>query len=314
MAAVTSPPRAARLAGIVLLLFLAAFPGAASAKRVVCIDGGGDGFLTNKEGFFRARNVAGNVVSVGGNLTDCLAQVAAGDELVIGAHGGNNGAHFVWGGQNYTGFGSGQGQMALPPGFDNLSRVSVSLCMCFSDRDPDGDGPDKSLVDKMKAAMGGANNNNTVTGYRDAVECTVGFTVSGGTPAQRAAATRCLESNVAWANNPPVNRPNAMTTQLTAAQAQISMANCPGAGGVVTVAIPNRFGNRGDAGYQIPNERLPDPQGGCACEVCPSCGCGSAEAVEEAVAAQGWSWGLLKARYWPGRAPFGLSGSPRGGP
>src|SRR5262249_25577928 len=141
----------------------------------------------------------------GGILTDCLKNVADGDTLFIVAHGREKGAKFVWGGAAYPGFGFGAGY-AMPDGFDKLKNVNVTLATCWSANDPDGKGPDTSLVDKMVKAMGGAGNKNTVTGFNDLAqsECVPSFT---GQKAAIDAAIECYKKDSSWMNNPPANRP-----------------------------------------------------------------------------------------------------------
>jgi len=96
---VLPPGRPARIAPtrpiLALIAALAAIALAAApaqAKRVICIDGAGDAFLSNAEGYYRASPFPSDVISVGGNLTDCMGQVEDGDVLYIVTHGGNNGA------------------------------------------------------------------------------------------------------------------------------------------------------------------------------------------------------------------------------
>lgn len=289
-------PAIVSLACLAAILLVAAHADLAYAKRVICIDGAGDAFLNNAEGYYRANPLPGDVISVGGNLTDCLAQVADGDQIVIVAHGGNNGATFTWGGMQYTGFGGGQGTMPVPPGFNMLRRVDAQLVWCYSARDPDGDGPDRTFRQKMVDALGGPNSGNTAGGYLNAVIGRVSFGVRGGTRAQQEAALKCLTDDPSWMNNPPVNRPGAQTTQQTAAQAEISN-NCPGAGGAVTVVINNREGNGQQTGYWHPFSEV--VAAGCGCEMCPDCGCPDAIGYPEddPTSTPHATWGRLKLIY-----------------
>ena len=295
------------LALIAALAAIALAAAPAQAKRVICIDGAGDAFLSNAEGYYRASPFPGDVISVGGNLTDCMGQVEDGDVLYIVTHGGNNGGQFAWSGQQYTGFGNGAGLMPVPAGFNTRSRVDVQLVFCYSARDPDGAGPDRPFRQKMVDALGGPNSGNTAGGYLNAVIGRVSYSVKGGTPAQQQAALQCLKDDPTWLNNPPVNRPGAAATQLTAAQAIAN--NCAGAGGAVTVVIPNRAGSAQQTGYWHPFEELaPGPAlvalvalaaPSCACELCDDCGCPDAIGVTEddPTPAAHRTWGTLKRIY-----------------
>jgi len=296
--------RAAHLRRIPLLAVLAAVlltASAAQAKRVICVDGAGDVFLNNAEGHYRANPIFGDVISVGGSLTDCMGQLEDGDNLTIVTHGGNNGGTFTWAGQQYTGFGNGAGLMPLPQGFGARRRIDVQLVFCYSARDPDGAGPDKPFRQKMVDALGGPNSGNTSGGYLNAVISRVTYSVRGGTRAQQDAALKCLDDDRTWLDRPPVNRPGAQATQLTAAQAIVD--NCAGAGGAVTVVIPNRVGNAQQTGYWHPFEELPIAQNvaaaPCACETCDECGCPDAIGYPEdaAVSSMHRTWGGLKQIY-----------------
>jgi hypothetical protein len=287
------------VAGLAAIAIIAA---PAHAKRIFCIDGAGDAFLNNAEGYYRANPFPGDVLSVGGNLTDCMGQLEDGDILYIVTHGGNNGGTFTWAGQQYTGFGNGAGLMPVPQGFNTRSRIDVQLVWCYSARDPDGPGPEKTFRQKMVDALGGVNSGNTAGGYLNAVVGRVTYSVRGGTRAQQDAVVQCLKDDPTWIANPPVNRPGAQATQLTAAQAIAN--NCAGAGGAVTVVIPNRVGNPQQTGYWAPFEELqPGPAAiavaSCACETCDDCGCPDAIGYPEddPTPSLHRTWGKLKLIY-----------------
>jgi hypothetical protein len=140
--------------GLIILSLL--FCPTLSAKKVICIDDNGnanDGFLNGHEGWERQEAGPDDVIVKGGSLTDCMAQLAEGDELVIVAHGVNGGEGFNWGGQTYWGFGDGDDEMPVPEGFDEL-KIHIKFCSCWSARDPDGPGTDTPLTDKLKDKAG----------------------------------------------------------------------------------------------------------------------------------------------------------------
>jgi hypothetical protein len=198
-------------------------------RRIVCIDQRKDamgmpiedGFLSNHEGYERARAGDNDVIVRGGTLTDCLAMVQNGDTLVIVTHGvsinGMNGAGFEWCGQVYRGFGNGPMQMPVPPGFGNHMNVTVQFCSCWSDNDPDGPtGQDTSLTDKIEQALGGTGNGNNADGYTG--EATIGpricydYPDGVDTPAEEMAYDKliddCIDADTSWVDKPPVNRSN----------------------------------------------------------------------------------------------------------
>ena len=215
------------LSGIIVLIVLA-LSYDASAKKVICVDGAGDGYLNNHEGWERQNMQPGDIIQVGGNLTDCMAQLMDGDELVIIAHGNNRGTGFKWGGMIYTGFGAGPGKMPVPPNFAGLDGVTVHFCSCWSKRDPDGTGTDTPLTEKIKDAMGGTG--NTADGFQNLAEAGVcaSFTcIPGVKKSEVEKAEKALE-NSNWADNPPANRPGANPNQQTAAQAAVDAAIGPG--------------------------------------------------------------------------------------
>jgi hypothetical protein len=291
----SGPPRRPILSFIAVLAAILFVASAADAKRVICIDGAGDTFLNNAEGYYRVNQFPGDVISRGGSLTDCMAQLQDGDGLYIVTHGGNNGGNFTWGGMQYTGFGNGAGLMPVPAGFDTRRRVDVQLVWCYSARDPDGNGPEKPFRQKMVDALGGPNSGNTAGGYLNPVIARVTYSVRGGTRAQQQAALKCLGDDRTWLSNPPVNRPGAQATQLTAAQTIVD--NCAGAGGAVTVVIPNRVGTDQQTGYWHPFEEF--QIAACACETCDDCGCPDAIGYleDDPTSSVHRTWGTLKLIY-----------------
>lgn len=260
----------------------------AQPRTIICIDDVNDDFTNNAEGYLRAQ-YPNAIITRGGNLRDCMAQLNNGDTLIIVCHGLNNGEGFQWGGNNYFGFGTGPDDMPVPPGFGNLHNITVQWITCWSNNDPDGSGEDRPLTEKIRDAMGGAGNGHPMpTGYTGISFAAVNYSMSGGTAEQQAAARQCLTNNPAWQNNPPANRPGTggagqPANQQSAAQSQVSNTNCPGAGGAVTITIPNAVATpQGPnqpktAGYKRPVDR-PGMQvaagvGGPTCTPPPYCGC-----------------------------------------
>lgn len=260
-------------------------------RTIICIDDVNDDFTNNAEGYLRAQYPNATIKRGGGTLTDCMGQLRNGDTLIIVCHGLNNGEGFRWGGNNYFGFGGGEDDLPVPPGFNNLRNITVRFISCWSARDPDGPtGADRPLTDKIRDAMGGAANGHPApTGFTGVAFAQVNYRMTGGTPAQQAAARDCLNNNPGWQNNPPANRPNTggqgqPANQQSAAQAQVNN-NCPGAGGAVTITIPNQVSQPAGPndqppktpGYKAPVDR-PNYQfaagsPGPTCAPPPYCGC-----------------------------------------
>ena len=285
------------LIGFMLLLHGA--PGA-FAKRVLCVSADGTGFVSNAEGYERQFFGRNDVAQVGGALTDCLANVAGGETLTICAHGTAGGG--VPAGQSlnwhngaavkvYTGFGGGLTEVPIPAGWGALTPVRGRFNTCWSGRDPDGGGPDKSLRDELVAAMGGGP--HTITGFSNCCWSTVYFSKPvGGTPAQRAAVKAALLAPAAvWDNNPPINRPGALFTQQDAAQA---VADGIAGAGVVTVNIV-RYGMPYNGAARAVFVGEEDSANWGCCEDCTMYdpGCGIAEAVFVSDIPTISTWGLV---------------------
>ncbi len=212
--------------GIILMLII---PLALSAKKVICVDGGGDPFLNCHEGWERQNMADGDVILVGGSLTDCLDQVETGDELVIIAHGYNSGEGFIWGGSYYEGFGEGEDEMPVPADFASKDSVDVRFCTCWSGRTPAGGTP---LTDDIGGTLGSG---GSVTGYTDLHNSKLCFKLVGGTPAQIAAAKDSLSKNGSWGDNPPHNRdPSPDPSDQSGAQ---DIVDGKVGAGVITVTI-----------------------------------------------------------------------------
>ena len=211
---------------VVGFLVVLAFCATAGAKTVVILDikldGMGqpteDGYLSNMEGYTRGQidTNAGDVVIRGGSMTTALSQVTDGDTVVIIVHGrtgpGGNGFGFTWGGQQYTGFGSGPGQMPVPAGFNTRKNVTIEFRSCWSDNDPVGPtGGDVSLNDKILAAMGN-DPTNTANGFSGRAQAPTDFSFPfpPGFPSNletsyRAHLLNCL-ADLSWKDLPPKNR------------------------------------------------------------------------------------------------------------
>lgn len=247
------------------------------AKRVVCIsaDPDDDGFLKIHEGWEWQNKKDDTVIQVGGSLTDCLAQLENGDELVIVAHGNNSGTGFKWNGTVYTGFGEGEGNMPVPDGFGALNNITVDFCTCWSKRDPDGaDGGDTSLADKLKDQLG---DGATVNGFTDIAEANIciSFVSPEGvnvTEAEVKQAEDALNNDQSWGNKPPHNRqPAPENTDLSTAQGIVDAA--VGAGKFVVEITYKKPTNKKEEQANAGNTGLENGGTlGCACAEDGNCG------------------------------------------
>jgi hypothetical protein len=118
-----------------------------------------------------------------GNLSDCLANVTDGDNLVIVPHGFNN--VFEWlpdSKSAYTGFGPGANQgkhpALIPASFSRLNKVNALMASCFSAAS--GENGEASLAYGLYTAMG-VNKGNVAKGYSACATAGVIATVSPGT-------------------------------------------------------------------------------------------------------------------------------------
>ena len=258
-----------RTAAVCITLMTAAL--SSHGKKVICIDADDSAFVNNHEGYERQRGLGPNdVIRMGGNLTDHLAQVANNDELVIIAHGAGEGQGFNWGDTTYIGFGAGANQMPVPPGFGNLRNVTVKFCSCWSARDPDGAGPNRSLTAKILDAMGGADKGHTISGFNNIAVVQAKYRSRGGTEAQRNAAKTCLKEDPSWMRKAPKNRPGAQENQEAAAQALVNACAGAGGAGIVIITVTE---------YSEPVNTIDDPPAGsgadgCSCAGPPGCGIG----------------------------------------
>jgi len=224
-------------------------------------------FLSNAEGYERARAAqAGQPATtfqVGGNFTTFLGNVASDDELVIIAHSAIERTSstdrtikrfaMIFGGTPFFGFGPGMGEMPLPAGFANLMNVRVTMHTCYSARDPDGNGAETALTDKLRARMGAG---CTVTGYTNSCVANNVWNVTGGTLPQRNAGRSLLGMNRAlWNLLPPVNRPGATRHQGTVGDSIAKASNA-----ALSLALPAQIGvSPNTRGYVVPSEGTPPP-------------------------------------------------------
>jgi hypothetical protein len=241
-------------------------------RRWVIIDARGAGaaglaFLSNAEGFERARAAqAGQPMTtfqVGGNFTNFLANVGNGDELVIIAHSAIERVGpmdrtirrfaMIWSGMPFFGFGPGMGEMPVPAGLANLMNVRVTMHTCFSARDPDGNGAETALTDKLRARMGAG---CTVAGYMNSCVSNNVWNVTGGTLPQRNAARTVLQDNrTLWNLLPPANRPGAARTQASVGDSIAKASNA-----ALTLDLPSQIGvSPNTRGYVMPREGTPPP-------------------------------------------------------
>jgi len=247
----------------------------AAAKKVICVSSEGDPvFLSAKEGWERSQMAPGDVISIGGALKDCLEAVENGDQLVIVAHGWDNGRGFRYGGADpYTGFGSGPNQggnpAPVPADWGSLTGVSVTLCMCWGGRDPDEGGPALPLTAKILLAMNGTQpGSNQATGPQTRINGNANWNLLAPNEDAASAAENCLRNNNSWASKPPANRPGATDNQQTAAQAIVDA--CPGAQNV-TVQI--KYGPATPGAPESADGAGPPLILGCECPLTPP-GCG----------------------------------------
>jgi len=224
------------------------------AKTIICINGGGDGYLTSAEGYYRnTYPTPPHEIHVGGNLRDCMASATKGDTIIIVTHGttvdGVAGGAFSWQDTTWTGFGAGTG-VQVGSGVDRpypladsvlaLDSLTVDIVSCWSDRDPDGGGTSTSTTKSLADTLTGEG--TTVTGSDGAVQTPVGVRLKGASDAQRKAAEKYLYTPVAdggddsWMDNPPPNRPGGGPNQGSAAQAILD-AKYPGKGLVVNSVV-----------------------------------------------------------------------------
>lgn len=223
----------------IALILIATVTAGASAKTVYCISTSDDPddqqYLYDMEGWARERAEDGDVISIGGNLEDCVAQLEPGDTLIIIAHGtrqeggGQEGRGFEWNDEEVRGFGDGPNQVPLPPELAELPDITIIIWACWSANDPDGTGDDTSMVEKMNEAAGGRDVTSGSVGEVE-IRPRVSWTYPAGLPQEQEAAYDQAVSNCLAAANPsiesypPANRPGANPNQQTAAQDAID--NC----------------------------------------------------------------------------------------
>lgn len=240
-----------------------------NARKLICIDSdpNDNGFLSNLEGWVRQNMNDGDEIHIGGSLSDCLAKAKNGDTIIIGCHGWGTGKGFKWGGIRYRGFGTGDSLHNVPPGFDTLKNVHVKFVSCWSERDPDGAGPDKSVTDKLKDKMGPQSNGNTVTGYTNRVFSgnSVSYTFDPQLTDTATINNFLRTGNQSWQKLPPVNRkPPAQQNQKTRLQELLDSVK--GGAGKVTVS-----GITYKAPFNGTNMLLDTCY--CNCNVDDDCGC-----------------------------------------
>lgn len=170
---------------------------AATAKRIIYV--ADDKACSWGEGHYRKQSVGTDVFvreAEGKDLSDAWSQLEEGDELIIITH-GNKGTIKLRG-VSYAGFkkdgatGGGTGASCRPyvlPETD-LDEITVTLKVCHSASDPDGDGPKISVEESMEPLLTG--DDSTVTGKDDELNSTYCPHWENGTEAQQKNALRCL--------------------------------------------------------------------------------------------------------------------------
>jgi hypothetical protein len=213
-----------RFQAIVAVATLVLLSTAAQAKRVIFLTSDND--VTWQEGYYRQNPQPGDVFvreADGKTLQDALDQLADGDELIIGAHGGP-GVLRIGGGKK-GGFRCGQtggtGSCYQPYVIQpsSASGITVTLNVCFSDSTAPG--LLESVLGSLEQCLRG--DNVTLKGKKTEVMGGLTFNWNGtGTEAQRKNALRCLaDAAVAagfMANDP--QRVNKWVRSLTYAQLQ----------------------------------------------------------------------------------------------
>lgn len=254
---------------LLVLLFFNAGNKYAEARKLICIDSdpNDNGFLSNGEGWERQNLKPGDEIHVGGSLDDCLKHAKNGDTIIIYCHGWGQGKGFKWGGTRYRGFGTGDSLHPVPPGTDTLKNVHVVFTSCWSERDPDGEGPDKPVTDKLKDKMGPPSNGNSVEGFTNRVYSgCIPYIIIDTTKTDTATINNFMRNgNQAWQKFPPVNRdPPAQQNQKTKLQELLDSVK--GGAGKVTVT---------DIKYKKPYNGTSSPLDtcNCNCNTDEDCGC-----------------------------------------
>ncbi|MBS1519134.1 MAG: hypothetical protein JSS91_13695 [Bacteroidetes bacterium] len=272
---------------IVIIFFsFLIFTNNSTARKVICIDQdpNDNGFLSNHEGWERQNLKPGDIIMVGGPLDSCLKKVMNGDTLIIIAHGWGMGRGFKWGGTFYRGFGTGDSLHPVPPGFNNLMNVHVKFCSCWSNRDPDGTGPDKPLTEKIKEKMGPPTNGNTAEGYtnRALAGVCVQYNYYSDVTDTATINNFIRNGNSKWKKCPPVNRvPPSPQNQLTCLQTLLDSVK-GGAGKVTATGLTYKMP------YNEPGSVLDSCN--CNCNSDDFCGCASFEILSTPFCTGPYSW------------------------
>lgn len=292
----------------------------AEAKTVVCISGDNDRFANSAEGYYRQLRPSPPAhISVGTDslsLRSCLSQVAAGDTLVIVAHG--CAGYFRYGNLRIPGFRGGRAAngtgvvtvgpnrvwpFELPPNFTQAGLdITVIITSCFSATAPQGG---KSTVQSMQDAI---KPGNTVQGFTNEARVrTPWYRLTGGTQAQLNAAQQCLYNAAPGTQGQPVQdrirlwlasyRPaGSGVTPNSQSVAEAALSNCVAAGPVqVRVVYDQPPVNGNQPGWLEP--LAVTPQGDDYTDVpedidVSACDC------EEPVPVVPTTWGAIKALRW----------------
>lgn len=239
------------------------------ARKVYAVDSdpGDNGFLSNGEGWANKNKKPGDTVLVGAPLDSAMKLVGNGDTLIIICHGWGEGQGFWWGGVQYTGFGTGGTLHPIPPEIKTKTNIKIIFVSCWSDRDPDGAGPNKSPSQKLRDSIGAAV--DSVKGFKDIAKLGeyVRYTFK---PSQTDTGTInnfIRNGNGDWRRYPPVNRvPPANPNQQTRLQAQLD--SLKGGTGRVTVQSIDYLDP-----VNVQENRIASSMGPCDCDCSVKCGC-----------------------------------------
>jgi hypothetical protein len=203
------------------------------AKKIVCVappsNNTGDGFLNSAEGYERSTMKPGDVIVNCNNpgkdcLKACIEQAQDGDELVIIAHGLEDGEGFVWGNDTIRHFIDenavpiGPDELGLNTNLGNINNVKITFKTCYSNLD------DPSLPEKLGNFFG---DNVKLKGFTKKAYASACLKITVIIPlfpsledAVAMLVWKYLESGLVpdWTRFPPANRNGVIPNQQSVAQ------------------------------------------------------------------------------------------------